>query len=86
MANVAPKQDADTVRRLLIDIQNKNFTVGCKAVYDLAEKYQEKYATWFNTCHLYHVMIGSTPYEVTDADFPGDDSVITRLKDILDTI
>lgn len=86
MANVAPK-DADAVRRLLTDIYNKNFTVGHEAVCELAKEYQQKYAVWFSMCHLYHVMIGSTPYEAMEyADFPGADSVIIRLRNVLDSI
>lgn len=87
MANVAPKKDADAVRRLVADIYDKNLTVGHEAICSLAKEYQKKYAEWFSACHLYHVMIGSTPFEIADhADFPGADSVIIQLRDILDSI
>lgn len=86
MANIVSEKDVNEVKQLVVNIWEKDINAGSEAIVNLAEEYRAKYADWAK-CHLYHVMIMSTPSGAPDfADFPGDDSVIARLRNILDGI
>ena len=83
--NFATEQETVTVADLVGQIYQKNIIVGQNAIIKLADEYKAKYP-FAESCHLYHKMIGSTLNDPTHANFPDQDSVIHRLKKILDSI
>ena len=84
-SNFATAQETLSVKELVEQIYAKNIVAGQDAIILLSEEYKRKYS-YAMTCHLYHKMIGSTLSNPTHANFPGQDSVINRLKQILDSI
>ena len=71
---------------LVSKIWNKDIDNGPDEIVKLCKMYRQKYADWAEV-ELYHAAAGSTPLAPpAHEDFPGDDSVLIRLQQILDSL